>query len=148
MSWLVVAIASTTINVASSLKRGKEAKDQANREAAQMDRDRRLTVVESEQRNNDRMTEYQDARSTNDAFFAFLGRDTTDQSVKAFLGKQQEVAFEDVATSGLQSRMEQAKLASQANDRRISGKNAETASYYDAASSITGGLYKYKTTKQ
>ena len=147
MSWLVTAIASTTINVASSLKRGKEAKDQANREAAQMDRDRRLTVVESEQRNNDRMTEYQDARSTNDAFFAFLGRDTTDQSVKAFLAKQQEVAFEDVSRSGLQSRMEQAKLASRANDRRISGKNAETASYYDAASSIAGGLYKYKATK-
>ena len=146
MSWLVTAVvASTVVNVASSIKQGKDAKDQANREADQMERDRRLTAVESKQRNNDRMTEYQDARSTNDAFFAFLGRDATDQSVKAFLAKQQEVAFEDVSRSGLQSRMEQAKLASQANDRRIAGKNAQTASYYEAASSIAGGLYKYKT---
>ena len=148
MGWLVTAIvASTVVNVASSIKQGKDAKDQANREADQMERDRRLTAVESKQRNNDRVTEYQDARSTNDAIFAFLGRDTTDQSVKAFLAKQQEVAFEDVSRSGLQSRMEQAKLASQANDRRIAGKNAQTASYYEAASSIAGGLYKYKTAK-
>lgn len=146
MSFVAAAIvASTAISVSSSIKQGKDAKDQANREADQMERDRRLTAVESKQRNNDRMTEYQDARSTNDAFFAFLGRDATDQSVKAFLAKQQEVAFEDVSRSGLQSRMEQAKLASQARDRRIAGKNAQTASYYEAASSISGGLYKYKT---
>ena len=146
MSFVAAAIvASTAISVSSSIKQGKDAKDQANREADQMERDRRLTAVESKQRNNDRMIEYQDARSTNDAFFAFLGRDATDQSVKAFLAKQQEVAFEDVSRSGLQSRMEQTKLASQARDRRIAGKNAQTASYYEAASSIAGGLYKYKT---
>ena len=148
MSWLTTAIvASTVVNVAGQIKAGKAAKDQANREAAQMEQDKQLTAIETQQRNNDRLIEYQDARNTNDAWFAFLGRDSTDQSVKSFLEKQQKVAFEDVARSGFQGRLEQSKLAMQINDRRISGKNAETASYYQAASTIAGGLYSYKTTK-
>tara|TARA_R110000822_G_scaffold309899_1_gene440588 strand:+ start:130 stop:573 length:444 start_codon:yes stop_codon:yes gene_type:complete len=145
MSWLVTAIVgSTALKVGSEINKGKALKAQAGREATQMELDRQLTAVEAQQRNNDRLTEYQDARSSNDAWFAFLGRDTSDLSVKAFLEKQQRVAFDDVARSSLQSRMQQAKLSMQIQDVRISGRNAEKAGYINAATTVLSGLYTYK----
>ena len=148
MSYVAAAIvASTAISAYSSVKAGKAAKQEANFNAAQMERDMELGRIEATQNATAMAQDYAMSVSANDAFFAFAGRDVTDRSVRAFMERQEEIYSTDIARLASDTNMRAQSVAAMAGAERQRGRNALTAGYLGAAQSIAGGVYQAGTVK-
>ena len=92
-----------------------------------------------------RKEEYDLATSANVAAFSAAGRD--DRSVQAFFEKQEELVGQDLGRIARQQSIESMKseMAAMAEKRR--GRNAYTASLFNAAGTIGQGIYQYQTTR-
>jgi|TARA_E500000318_G_scaffold1125_2_gene1461 hypothetical protein len=140
-------IIGTAISAYSTIQGGRAARADANRQAALYEREKQLNKLETLQRHNDRLNQYDAALATNTAWFSFLGRDASDRSVRAFLDKQKEVAYTDITRSELQGFIEGERLGMQADLVRTRGRNQQRASQLSALSSITSGLFRYQQIK-
>ncbi|MBC42971.1 MAG: hypothetical protein CML19_12165 [Pusillimonas sp.] len=148
MSYVAAAIvAGTAISAYGSVKAGKAAKQEANFNAAQMERDMELGRIEATQNATAMSQDYAQSVSANDAFFAFAGRDVTDRSVRAFMDRQEEIYNTDIARLASDTNMRAQSVAAMAGAERQRGRNALTAGYLGAAQTIAGGIYQAGTTK-
>jgi len=148
MSFVTAAIViGTGISAYSSVRAGKEAKKEAQFNAAQMERDMELGRIEATQNATAMAQDYAQSVSANDAFFAFAGRDVTDRSVRAFMERQEEIYSTDIARLASDTNMRAQSVAAMAGAERQRGRNALTAGYLGAAESIAGGIYQGKTVK-
>ena len=137
----------TGISAYAAIQQGNAARADAQRQAALYEQERRVNKLETLQRHNDRLNQYDAALATNTAWFAFSGRDASDRSVRAFLDKQRDVAYTDVTRSDLQGYMEGQKLRMQADLSLARGRAAQRASQLSALSTITSGLFRYQQIK-
>jgi len=142
-----LSLLGTGISAFAAIQQGNAARADAQRQAAMYEQERRINELETVQRHNDRLNQYDAALSTNTAWFAFLGRDASDRSVRAFLDKQKEVAYTDVTRSDLQGFMEGQKLRTQADLAISRGRAAQRASQLSALSTIASGLFRYQQIK-
>tara|TARA_R110000868_G_scaffold97105_3_gene267150 strand:+ start:69 stop:584 length:516 start_codon:yes stop_codon:yes gene_type:complete len=149
MSWLVTAIvASTAITAYSQVKEGDDALAQAQRDKKQYDLDAQLSLIETKQNSNLRMTDWLDASNSNEAWFSYLGRDITqDRSVKAFLEKEGKIAMEDMVRNNFQGKLEAQKISNVGRDVLTAGYNARTAGYLNATATIFSGVSSLKKTQ-
>ena len=147
MSFVTAAIViGTGISAYSSIRAGKEAKKEAQFNAAQMERDMELGRIEATQNATAMAQDYAMSVSANDAFFAFAGRDVTDRSVRAFMERQEEIYSTDISRLASDTNMRAQSVAAMAGAERQRGRNALTAGYLGAAQSIAGGIYQAGTT--
>jgi len=147
MSFVTAAIViGTGISAYSSVRAGKAAKQEAQFNAAQMERDMELGRIEATQNATAMAQDYAMSVSANDAFFAFSGRDVTDRSVRAFMERQEEIYSTDIARLASDTNMRAQSVAAMAGAERQRGRNALTAGYLGAAQSIAGGIYQARTT--
>jgi len=147
MSFVTAAIViGTGISAYSSVRAGKAAKQEAQFNAAQMERDMELGRIEATQNATAMAQDYAQSVSANDAFFAFAGRDVTDRSVRAFMERQEEIYSTDIARLASDTNMRAQSVAAMAGAERQRGRNALTAGYLGAAQSIAGGIYQARTT--
>ena len=147
MSFVTAAIViGTGISAYSSVRAGKAAKQEAQFNAAQMERDMELGRIEATQNATAMAQDYAMSVSANDAFFAFAGRDVTDRSVRAFMERQEEIYSTDIARLASDTNMRAQSVAAMAGAERQRGRNALTAGYLGAAESIAGGIYQAGTT--
>mgnify|MGYP006908271845 FL=1 len=142
-----LSLLGTGISAFAAIQQGNAARADAQRQAALYEQERRVNQLETLQRHNDRLNQYDAALATNTAWFAFAGRDASDRSVRAFLDKQREVAYTDVTRSDLQGYMEGQKLRMQADLSIARGRAAQRASQLSALSTITSGLFRYQQIK-
>ena len=87
----------------SALQQGSAYAQEGYAQQAQYEQERKQNEIETLQRHNDRLRNYDSARASNLAWFAFSGRDPSDRSVKAFLDKQRDVAYQIQAITTLAS---------------------------------------------
>lgn len=137
----------TAISAYSAIQEGKAAKADSQRQAALYEQDRRMNDLETQQRHNDRLAQFDSAQASNEAFFSFAGRDSSDRSVKAFLARQKEIAYTDVGRSDTQGFARDAQISFQRDMTLARGRAEQQASYMKAGSSIVSGLYKYQQVK-
>jgi hypothetical protein len=143
MSFVTAAIViGTGISAYSSVRAGKEAKKEAQFNAAQMERDMELGRIEATQNATAMAQDYAQSVSANDAFFAFAGRDVTDRSVRAFMERQEEIYSTDISRLASDTNMRAQSVAAMAGAERQRGRNALTAGYLGAAQSIAEGGYR------
>jgi len=143
MSFVTAAIViGTGISAYSSVRAGKAAKQEAQFNAAQMERDMELGRIEATQNATAMAQDYAMSVSANDAFFAFAGRDVTDRSVRAFMERQEEIYSTDIARLASDTNMRAQSVAAMAGAERQRGRNALTAGYLGAAQSIAEGGYR------
>ena len=143
MSFVTAAIViGTGISAYSSVRAGKAAKQEAQFNAAQMERDMELGRIEATQNATAMAQDYAQSVSANDAFFAFAGRDVTDRSVRAFMERQEEIYSTDIARLASDTNMRAQSVAAMAGAERQRGRNALTAGYLGAAQSIAEGGYR------
>ena len=147
MAFQYLLAGSALLGAYATVQSGKAAQSAANAEALQFEQEKRQNEIIAAQRHVDRLNQYDSARATNEAFFAFLGRASSDRSVKAFMDKQREVAYTDVARSDAQGYAEGVQLATQAQVTRMRGANAARSANIAALTTLSSGLYQYKTVK-
>ncbi len=131
---------------------GQIAAGQAAREASDLNAfniktDKVLNEVQAIQRARARKEEYDLATSANIAAFYGAGRDVgSDKSVQAFLERQQELVGDDLGRIARQKNMDamKAEMAAMAEKRR--GRNAYTASLFNAAGTIAQGVHDASST--
>ncbi len=138
---------STAVSAYGSVKAGKAEKQQAQFNAAQMERDMELGRIEATQNATAMAQDYAMSVSANDAFFAFTGRDVSDRSVRAFMERQEEIYSTDISRLASDTNMRAQSVAAMAGAERQRGRNALTAGYLGAAQSIAGGIYQAGTVK-
>ena len=143
--WVAAAIfAGTAVQAIGSVKAGKAQKAQADQEAQQLERERALTKIQATQSMTAMAQDYAMATSANEAFFGgILGRDVSDRSLRAFSKKQEEIYSTDVKRLASDSNMRARTLTLSAAATRQSGRNALSASYFNAMSQVAGGIYQY-----
>ena len=134
--------ASSAVSAYGSVRAGKAAKQEAQFNAAQMERDMELGRIEATQNATAMAQDYAQSVSANDAFFAFAGRDVTDRSVRAFMERQEEIYSTDIARLASDTNMRAQSVAAMAGAERQRGRNALTAGYLGAAESIAEGGYR------
>ena len=129
---------------------GQIAAGRAQQQASQLNAfniktDKQLNEVQAMQQARARKEEYDLATSANVAAFSAAGRD--DRSVQAFFEKQEELVGQDLGRIARQQSIESMKseMAAMAEKRR--GRNAYTASLFNAAGTIGQGIYQYQTTR-
>jgi hypothetical protein len=130
------------------LEEGRQAKATAERNAFNIDTQKKMSQLEAKQRHNDRLELYRSNFSSNVAAFAATGRDVGDynnttqsgSSVAAFLKRQREVATDDTSRSDMMGRAEALKYQAQAASYRAQGRDSLVASRYRAFTSIASGL--------
>ena len=134
----------TGIQAVGSVKAGKAQKAQAEQEAKQLERERALTRIQATQSMTAMAQDYAMATSANDAFFAgVLGRDVSDRSLRAFKQRQEEIYSTDVKRLASDTNMRAKILTLSAAATRQSGRNALSASYFNAMGQVAGGIYQY-----
>jgi len=132
---------------------GQIAAGRAQQQASQLNAfniktDKKLNEVQAMQQARARKEEYDLATSANVAAFSAAGRDVgADRSVQAFFEKQEELVGQDLGRIARQQSIESMKseMAAMAEKRR--GRNAYTASLFNAVGTIGQGIYQYQTTR-
>ena len=132
---------------------GQIAAGRAQQQASQLNAfniktDKQLNEVQAMQQARARKEEYDLATSANVAAFSAAGRDVgADRSVQAFFEKQEELVGQDLGRIARQQSIESMKseMAAMAEKRR--GRNAYTASLFNAAGTIGQGIYQYQMTR-
>ncbi len=135
------------IGAVGQIAAGQAAKQAADLNAFNIKTDKVLNEVQAIQRARARKEEYDLATSANIAAFYAAGRDVgSDKSVQAFLERQQELVGDDLGRIARQKSMDamKAEMAAMAEKRR--GRNAYTASLFNAAGTIAQGVYDASST--
>ena len=145
MSYVAAAIViGTGVNMYGNIQEGKAKKAEAYDAARQLERERELTKIQATQSMTAMAQDYAMATSANEAFFAgVLGRDVSDRSLRAFKQRQEEIYSTDVKRLASDTNMRAKILTLSAAATRQSGKNALSASYFNAMGQVAGGIYQY-----
>lgn len=136
------------IGAVGQIAAGAAQKKAAELNAFQIKTDKVTNKAQALQMSRARRDEYDLATSTNIAAFSAAGRDVgEDRSVQVFLERQKELVGQDIGRIARQESMEgmKAELAAMAEKRR--GRNAYTASLFNAAGTMAQGIYQYQTTR-
>jgi len=136
------------IGAVGQLAAGAAQKKAADLNAFQIKTDKVVNKAQALQMSRARRDEYDLATSTNIAAFSAAGRDVgEDRSVQVFLERQKELVGQDIGRIARQESMEgmKAELAAMAEKRR--GREAFTASLFNAAGTMAQGIYQYQTTR-
>ena len=136
------------IGAVGQLAAGAAQKKAADLNAFQIKTDKVTNKAQALQMSRARRDEYDLATSTNIAAFSAAGRDVgEDRSVQVFLERQKELVGQDIGRIARQESMEgmKAELAAMAEKRR--GREAFTASLFNAAGTMAQGIYQYQTTR-
>jgi len=145
MSFVSAAIVvGTGLSAYGSIRAGKANKAAAYANAAQMERERELTRIQATQNMTAMAQDYAMATSANEAFFAgVLGRDVSDRSLRAFMEQQEETYSTDISRLASDTNMRAKTLTLSAAATRKAGRNALSASYFNAMRQVAGGIYQY-----
>ena len=136
------------IGAVGQIAAGAAEKRAAELNAFQIKTDKVVNKAQALQMSRARRDEYDLATSTNIAAFSAAGRDVgEDRSVQVFLERQKELVGQDIGRIARQESMEgmKAELAAMAERRR--GREAFTASLFNAAGTMAQGIYQYQTTR-
>lgn len=143
-----LGLVSAGVSALASIAGGISARRTARLNAFNLGTERVLNEAEATQQSNMRMEAYRSNLSSNIATFAAAGREVgLDRSVGAFLGKQKEVVGEDIKNMEFMKMMRSMKLTSQAHAAVREGRDAQTASYINAFTTMADGISKFNSTK-
>ena len=142
MVFEALAIASSVLSASAAIAQGKEANAQKRAEAAQIDQERRQTVINTMQRHNARMKELDNAMDINESLFAFMNRDD-DRSLRAFKENEKKIASDDARRIDTQGLYQGEQLRLQAARARRAGRSAEQMGYLNGAVTLLGGGMDY-----
>lgn len=135
----IMSAASTAMSVLGSLKQGEQQKDYANYQAAQANADakaeRDAAEVHADKIRKAAKLQASEARAALAGSGVDVGQGTP-VDINSSIYKNAE---EDAWTAILGGKNKGAQLDAQAEGMRISGNNAETASYFNAAGSALSG---------
>ncbi len=147
MFFEALAIASSVLSASASIAQGKEAKAQKEAEARQIEQERKQTVINTMQRHNARLEEFDNAQDINDSLFAFMNRDD-DRSLRAFRENEKLISSDDARRIDTQGLYQGEQLRLQAASARRAGRSAERMGYLNGAVTLLGGgmdYMKYKS---
>jgi len=148
MAFPLLMLASAGLSAGAQIAGGIGARRTAQLNAFNMETEAKLNKAQAMQMAQARMDEYEMASSSNIAAFAAAGRDIgSDRSVKAFMERQKEIIGKDLGRMDTQAQFEQVQSRQQAAGERRAGRDAQTASLFSAADTLSSGIYKYQTAK-
>lgn len=146
LPYLMVGL--SAVSAAGSIYGGIAAKKSSELNAYQMETDKKFNQAQAMQAAQARREEYDLATASNIASFAAAGRDIAqDRSVEAFLKRQEEILGKDVGRIQNQTNWEDVKSDMAAMAERRRGRNALTASLFQAAGTVGQGIYNYQIVK-
>ena len=143
----VLGVLGSVLSASASIAQGKEIKAQKEAEARQIEQERQQTIINTMQKHNDRLQEFDNAMDINESLFAFMNRDD-DRSLRAFRENEKLIASDDARRIDTQGLYRGEQLRLQAASARRSGRSAEKMGYLNGAVSLFGGLqdaYKYQS---
>lgn len=144
----LLMLGGTAISAAGQIYGGMAAKSASELNAYQMETDKKFNQAQAMQAAQARREEYDLATASNIASFAAAGRDIAqDRSVEAFLKRQEEILGKDLGRIQNQTNWEDVKSDMAAMAERRRGRNALTASLFQAAGTVGQGIYNYQTVK-
>tara|TARA_R100001460_G_scaffold106616_1_gene154308 strand:+ start:949 stop:1401 length:453 start_codon:yes stop_codon:yes gene_type:complete len=142
----IMAIASSALSASASIAQGKEANAQKQAEAQQIEQERQQTIINTMQKHNDRLREFDNAEDINESLFAFMNRDD-DRSLKAFRENEKLIASDDARRIDTQGLYRGEQLRLQAASARRAGRSAERMGYLNGATTLLSAgmdVYKYR----
>ena len=71
----VLGVLGSVLSASASIAQGKEIKAQKEAEARQIEQERQQTIINTMQKHNDRLQEFDNAMDINESLFAFMNRD-------------------------------------------------------------------------
>ena len=140
-----LGVLGSVLSASASIAQGKEIKAQKEAEARQIEQERQQTIINTMQKHNDRLQEFDNAMDINESLFAFMNRDD-DRSLRAFRENEKLIASDDARRIDTQGLYRGEQLRLQAASARRAGRSAEKMGYLNGAVSLFGGLqdaYKY-----
>ena len=143
----IFGVVSSVLSASAAIAQGKEIKAQKEAEARQIEQERQQTIINTMQKHNDRLREFDNAEDINESLFAFMNRDD-DRSLKAFRENEKLIASDDARRIDTQGLYRGEQLRLQAASARRAGRSAEKMGYLNGAVSLFGGLqdaYKYQS---
>ena len=144
----IAMLGSSILSAGGQIAGGIGARKTAELNAFNMETEAKLNKAQAMQMAQARIDEYDSASSSNIAAFAAAGRDIgSDRSVKAFMDRQKEIIGKDLGRMDTQAQFQQVQLRQQAAGERRAGRDAQTASLFSAADTLSSGIYKYQTAK-
>lgn len=144
----MMMLGSSVLSAGAEIAGGIGARRTSRLNAFNMETEAKLNKTQAMQMAQARMDEYEVASSSNIAAFAAAGRDIgSDRSVKAFMDRQKEIVGKDLGRIDTQAQFEQVQSRQQAAGERRAGRDAQTASLFSAADTLSSGIYKYQTAK-
>ena len=138
----IMALASSALSASAAIAQGKEAKAQKEAEAQQIEQERQQTIINTMQKHNDRLREFDNAEDINESLFAFMNRDD-DRSLKAFRENEKLIASDDARRIDTQGLYRGEQLRLQAASARRAGRSAERMGYLNGAVTLLGGGMDY-----
>ena len=142
-----LGVLGSVLSASASIAQGKEIKAQKEAEARQIEQERQQTIINTMQKHNDRLQEFDNAMDINESLFAFMNRDD-DRSLRAFRENEKLIASDDARRIDTQGLYRGEQLRLQAASARRAGRSAEKMGYLNGAVSLFGGLqdaYKYQS---
>tara|TARA_R100000353_G_scaffold42949_3_gene34221 strand:- start:4007 stop:4468 length:462 start_codon:yes stop_codon:yes gene_type:complete len=146
-SFMAVQTIGTVLSVFSAIQSGRARRAEAEFNRKQLEFKAKMQKLEATEKANLRLRDFDSAQASNLAFAAFIGRDPGDRSMKAFLDRQEEIAYQDVQALESGALIESSQTRRLAAMEGVRGRNAIVESYFNAASAITTGLYRYHVYK-
>ena len=143
----VLGVLGSVLSASASIAQGKEIKAQKEAEARQIEQERQQTIINTMQKHNDRLQEFDNAMDINESLFAFMNRDD-DRSLRAFRENEKLIASDDARRIDTQGLYRGEQLRLQAASARRAGRSAEKMGYLNGAVTLFGGLqdaYKYQS---
>ena len=140
-----LGVLGSVLSASASIAQGKEIKAQKEAEARQIEQERQQTIINTMQKHNDRLQEFDNAMDINESLFAFMNRDD-DRSLRAFRENEKLIASDDARRIDTQGLYRGEQLRLQAASARRAGRSAEKMGYLNGAVTLLGGVqdaYKY-----
>ena len=138
----------SAVSAAGTIYGGVAGEKSSELNAYQMETDKKFNQAQAMQAAQARREEYDLATASNIASFAAAGRDIAqDRSVEAFLKRQEEILGKDLSRIQNQTNWEDVKSDMAAMAERRRGRNALTASLFQAAGTVGQGIYNYQIVK-
>ena len=143
----ILGVVGSVLSASASIAQGKEARAQKEAEARQIEQERQQTIINTMQKHNDRLQEFDNAEDINESLLAFMNRDD-DRSLKAFRENEKLIASDDARRIDTQGLYRGEQLRLQAASARRAGRSAERMGYLNGAVSLLGGAqdaFKYSS---
>jgi len=144
----MMMIGSSAVSAVGQIAAGRAQQQASQLNAFNIKTDKKLNEVQAMQQARARKEEYDLATSANVAAYYAAGREVgADRSVQAFFEKQEKLVGQDLGRIARQQSIEgmKSEMAAMAEKRR--GRNAYTASLFNAAGTMAQGIYQYQTTR-